>query len=171
MRPVPTGAQALDLMIADMLAPSSSSRGVDEGTIRAAPRLLLVLTTFKAVVIAGGQWLHDLSLAKHVAVCGIFTFARLFGTGTGVFCIGAGPLRSAFSRRLVRLAFSPSSIVVTRDEELTALLRQCGLRQAQTATDPAIDLQSQRAPVIAASVLISPCALVELRKSVHPGQC
>jgi polysaccharide pyruvyl transferase WcaK-like protein len=158
VRPLPRGARARDLMIADMLAPSQGSRGVDNGSIRAVPRLLAVLATFRAVVIAGGQWLHDLSLAKHLAICTMFALARLFGTGTGVFCIGAGPLRSAFSRRLVRLAFSRRSIIVARDEASTSLLRECGLDQAETATDPAIELKSDHPRVGPAPVLVSPCA-------------
>ena len=158
VRPVPKGSRARDLMIADMLAPSGNSRGVGESSMRAVPRLLAVLTTFRGIVIAGGQWLHDLSLAKHIAVCGIFALARLFGTRTGVFCIGAGPLSRPISRRLLRLAFGQGSLMITRDEASTALLHQCGLKQAQTATDPAIGLQSESAPPIAASILISPCA-------------
>ncbi|MGE5562868.1 MAG: glycosyltransferase [Bacillota bacterium] len=158
VRPVPAGERARELMIADMLAPNSSSRGVGEQSLLALPRLLSVLAGFRAIVIAGGQWLHDLSLAKHAAVCGIFAFARLCRTRTGVFCIGAGPLRRPFSRALVRLAFSRSSLVVTRDEASTALLRDCGLKQAQTATDPAIDLQSSVAAGREGAVLLSPCA-------------
>lgn len=158
IRAVPADPTARDMLIGDMLASSETARGVQNSTLSAIPVLLSVAAGFRAMVIAGGQWLHDLSLGKHIAVCGVFAFARVFGTRTGVFCIGAGPLRRTFSRRLLRVAFSRRSLMVTRDEASAALLRDCGLSQALAATDPAIELET--APMVGTQgkVLISPCA-------------
>jgi polysaccharide pyruvyl transferase WcaK-like protein/GT2 family glycosyltransferase len=158
IRPVPKDGHARDMLIGDMLAPSTASRQVDEAALLAIPRLIAVLVRFRAIVIAGGQWLHDLSFLRHLGVCGVFAFARMCGTKTGVFCIGAGPLRRTLSRGLLRLAFSRDSFIVTRDVASTGLLQRSGLKQAQTATDPAIELTSREAPDGAGSILISPCA-------------
>ncbi|MCB2059967.1 MAG: glycosyltransferase [Novosphingobium sp.] len=158
IRPVPQSERARDFLIADMLASEAASRDVGHGTLLVLPQLLMVLARFRAIVIAGGQWLHDLSLAKHIAVCAIFGFARACGTATGVFCIGAGPLRTSISRALLRVAFSGRSLIVTRDEASTRLLRSCGLSQALTASDPAIELASERVSQAPGRILISPCA-------------
>ena len=145
-------------MIGAMLAPTDQSRSVGNAAFADLPSLLGVLIRFRAVVIAGGQWLHDLSAAKHCVICTLLAIARLSRTQTGVFCIGAGPLRSAISRRLLRVCFSRDSLIVTRDNASTALLRSCGLRQAQTASDPAIELKSSDARTKAGVIFISPCA-------------
>ncbi|MCB2075453.1 MAG: glycosyltransferase [Novosphingobium sp.] len=158
VRPVPRHAHARELLIADMLAPQQSSRAVGQSAFLALPRLVVVLVRFRAIVIAGGQWLHDLSMAKHIAVCAILAFARAFGTATGVYCIGAGPLRRGISRALLRLAFSRDSLIVTRDEASTQLLRSCGYSQAFTASDPAIELAGRRTALGEGKILISPCA-------------
>ncbi|MEL7089904.1 MAG: polysaccharide pyruvyl transferase family protein, partial [Planctomycetota bacterium] len=122
-----------------------------------ALRSLIVFTRFNAMVIAGGQWLHDLSLAKHAIICSMFGLARLSGTRTGVFCIGVGPLRRPVSQWLLRCGFGASSLLVTRDEASTALLHKAGRSQAITASDPALHLPTADvAPT--ADVLISPCA-------------
>lgn len=158
IRPVPQDAAARVQMIGDMLAPAGDSRDIDAATYLQAFRLVSVLTWFQGMLIAGGQWLHDLSFPKHLVICAMFGWAKICRTGTGVFCVGVGPLRRKISRRLLRLAFSRKSLMVTRDERSTALLVDCGFSQAVTASDPAIELAGIEAPASKGKILISPCA-------------
>ena len=158
VRPVPETQTARDRLILDLLAPAAQSRTTPLSTlVPMALRSLIVFTRFNAIVIAGGQWLHDLSLAKHAIISTMFAVARAAGTQTGVFCVGVGPLKRPISRWLLRRAFGPKSLLVTRDAGSTALLHTCGHPQASTASDPALHLPTAEAPRHA-DVLISPCA-------------
>lgn len=159
VRPFPVDADAREKVILQMLAPAETSRSVRPfDLITDALRSIVVFSGFKGIFIAGGQWLHDLSLPKHIIVCSLFAFGRLFRTQTGVFCIGVGPLKRAMSRRLVRLGFGRKSLVVTRDDASTSLLHDCGLDHAVTASDPALLLPTSPVEAPKARILISPCA-------------
>ncbi|MTI02418.1 glycosyltransferase [Roseibium sp. RKSG952] len=158
-RPLPASKEARERVILDALAPASSSRAVQPlALIPDALRSLVVFSGFQGIFISGGQWLHDLSLPKHVVVCSLFAFGRLFRTRTGVFCIGVGPLQRGFSRRLTRLALGRRSLVITRDDASTKLLQDCGLNHASTAADPALLLPTSPVTASANRILISPCA-------------
>lgn len=157
--PLPRGGEALDAVILKQLTASDTSRDVRPARlVLDAMRALRVFGGFDALFISGGQWLHDLSFARHAAISALFVFGRMCGTQLGVFCIGVGPLKRAVSRRLVRLAFGKRALMVTRDDKSSALLRDCGLTNVHTATDPVILLSSPLAKRDAKSALISPCA-------------
>lgn len=159
IRPVPRGEAARNRLVLQLLAPTPDSRKVQPAHLVADGfRCLIVFARFRAMVIAGGQWLHDLSLAKHVAITGMFAFARACGTATGVFCVGTGPLRRGFSRWLTRRGFGRSSCLVTRDDGSTQTLHRAGLGHAVTAADPALDLQADPVDAVFGRILLTPCA-------------
>ena len=159
VRPVPRTETARDRLILDLLSPATSARDVRPlHLLGLAWRSIVVFSRFHALVITGGQWVHDLSLGKHVVISGMFAFARVFGTRTGVFCVGVGPLKRKFSRWLVRRGFGPGALLVTRDAGSTALLHAAGRTQATTAADPALELATTEVEPMDADILISPCA-------------
>ncbi len=158
-RPLPACKDARERVILDALAPASRARSVRPvALIPDALRSLVVFSGFQGIFISGGQWLHDLSLPKHVVVCSLFAIGRLFRTRTGVFCIGVGPLQRKLSRRLTRWALGRRSLVVTRDDASTKLLHDCGLHHAITAADPALLLATSPVSETGNRILISPCA-------------
>lgn len=159
VRPLPVCKKARERVILDALAPARNSRSVRLlDLVSDTLRSLVVFSGFQGIFISGGQWFHDLSFPKHIVICTLFAFGRVFRTRTGVFCIGVGPLRRNLSRWLTRLALGGRSLVITRDDASTKLLRDCGLQHARTAADPALLLPTS--PVVAAKdrILISPCA-------------
>ena len=159
VRPLPARKAARERVILDALAPANSSRAVRPfDLISDALRSLVVFSGFQGVFISGGQWLHDLSLPKHVVVTTLFAFGRLFRTRTGVFCIGVGPLQRRLSRRLTHWALGRQALVVTRDDASTKLLQDCGLSHASTASDPALLLSTTPVEASRERILISPCA-------------
>ena len=159
VRPLPSSETARERVILDALAPASSSRSVRPlDLVSDALKSLVVFSGFNGIFISGGQWLHDLSLPKHVIVCSLFGFGRLFRTRTGVFCIGVGPLQRGLSRWLTRWALGRRSLVITRDQASTKLLRDCGLNHASTAADPALLLPTMSVDAPKGRILISPCA-------------
>ncbi|MFD1156251.1 glycosyltransferase [Roseovarius aestuarii] len=159
VRPLPACKNARERVILDALAPARTSRSVRPlDLVSDAMRSLLVFSGFQGIFISGGQWLHDLSLPKHIVICSLFAFARVFRTRVGVFCIGVGPLRRGLSRWLTRRALGHGSLVVTRDDASTKLLRDCGLQHASTAADPALLLPTSSVATSKNRILISPCA-------------
>jgi len=159
VRLLPSNPEALDAAILQMLSPTGDARTIRPSVfVLDAIRCLLTFMRFDNVVISGGQWLHDLSLARHTAICLLFAAGRCARTKVGVFCVGVGPLQRQISRRLVRLAFGRHAMMITRDEGSTALLERCGLRRVGTATDPVIQMPSEPVSRDPSRVLISPCA-------------
>ena len=165
VRPIPSGPDGRALMITDMLTADSQSRKLRASAILHAGRLLSVLIGFRAIVIGGGQWLHDLNLSRHAITCVIFAFARSCRTKTGVFCVGVGPLRRRSARMLIRAAFAKNSMLITRDEASAELLRACGQYQARSSTDPALELTSPKVLRNQGLILISPCAWVKFENT------
>lgn len=142
IRPVPQNPRAQDMLIADMLDSELAPRPTALSALMAFPAMLTVALGFRALVIIGGQWLCDMRLRSHAAISAFLGLARMFGARTGAFFVGIGPMRSCLSRSLLRLGFSRRSLMITRDDASTELLHQCGLAQARTAVDPAIELKA-----------------------------
>ncbi|MEM7752538.1 MAG: glycosyltransferase, partial [Pseudomonadota bacterium] len=159
VRPLPKEQAAREQVILDALAPADTSRMIQpRELVIDALRGLVVFTGFRAIFISGGQWLHDLSMAKHIVVCSLFAVGRLFQTRTGVFCVGVGPLKRGVSRWLTRQALGRHSLVITRDDASTALLHRSGLAHAGTAADPALLLPTTAVETPKGRILISVCA-------------
>ncbi len=161
VRPIPEGAEARARLALDICAARPDARAVRPLRLMGdALRALLVVARFRAIVISGGQWLHDLSLPRHAAISALFGIARLCGTRTGVFCIGAGPLRRRISQWLLRRGFGPRSLMILRDDRSCALIREAGLAHAERGADPAIELTSP-AREITDAIAVVPCAWAE----------
>jgi polysaccharide pyruvyl transferase WcaK-like protein/glycosyltransferase involved in cell wall biosynthesis len=158
IRPLPVRGDMLDAMILDQLGPSAASREVClPRLLLDATRCLIAFIRFDNVFIGGGQWLHDLSFGRHLAVCALFGMGRLAGTKVGVFCIGVGPLDRSVSRHLLRLAFGRGAMMIVRDDQSRALLEACGMTNVMVATDPVVEMQSRPIARDEQRVLISPC--------------
>jgi polysaccharide pyruvyl transferase WcaK-like protein/glycosyltransferase involved in cell wall biosynthesis len=140
VRLVPGDLAGVERLAGDLCRAHPGSRRLGAQALGHGVTLLYVLLTFRAVLFCGGQWIHDLRPAFHAAISGLLTVARLAGTRAGVFCVGSGPLRAAWSRLAVRLAFGRRALIVVRDPASEALYRKMGFPQVKLAVDPALEL-------------------------------
>ena len=140
IRGMPATSTAQMRVINSVLAADSGSRTTGSGALFSFFGLGALCRRNTCLVVCGGQWFHDLSLAKHILIVGLFSVARLFGATTGLLGVGVGPLKRSFSRWLMRLAFSNRSYLMVRDEKSRDLLLACGLRSVVIGADLAFEL-------------------------------
>ena len=165
-RLVPQDESAVERLALDLCAADPNARRPtlsDPAAAVALTRLLYVLSSFDRILFCGGQWIHDLNPSYHLLITGLLRFARLFGTRTGVFCVGSGPLRATWARALTCGAFGQEGLIVVRDAKSLRLYQDIGLKQATLAADPALELQSAaptQLPVVVQprTVGFCPCA-------------
>ena len=161
VRPIPDDEEAVSRFAQDVFRARPDARTVGAGAVKDTATLLHVLATFRALLICGGQWLHDLRPAYHAIISSILGLGRRLGVSVGTLCIGAGPLRSTWSRKAVGAAFGPRAFVSVRDSASVKLLESSGVRNPLLGADPAVGLPTaDSAPVEIrpGTVGIVPCA-------------
>ena len=136
----------------------------------------MMLLSKPTLVVAGGQWFHDLNKLNHYVITTVFGLVRLLGGRTGVFGVGIGPLHGDFSRRLMRLAFSDNSYIMVRDKKSVELMHAMNIKQAELGTDLALTLTGNRQddkaePRLNINVVgICPCAWTRFDNLYHDQQ-
>ena len=164
IRLLPDNAEAFKQTIKGVFAPSDDSRRTRWQTLASLQPLMMMLLSKPTLVVAGGQWFHDLNKLNHYVVITLFGLVRLLRGRTGVLGVGIGPLHGNFSRRLMRLAFSDNSYIMVRDKKSVELMHAMNIKQAELGTDLALTLTGNRqddnsTPRLNTNVVgICPCA-------------
>src|SRR5690606_18666289 len=121
-----------------------------------------------------GHWIHDLSRFRNAVIMILLIWARIWGTRTGVFCIGAGPLNSRWSKTLVRFAFTWKSLIVTRDENSREMFEILGFRSPILGADLALEMKAEHVRFdldpCRPRVGIAPCAWFKL-ENIYKRDC
>jgi len=88
-------------------------------------------------LMGGGQVLHDeTSLCFLLQALGKLTAARLRGRAAICYGVGVGPLRSRLGRRLARRVLNRVDLILVRDADSAALLRELGVQHPPSRSLP-----------------------------------
>jgi polysaccharide pyruvyl transferase WcaK-like protein/glycosyltransferase involved in cell wall biosynthesis len=158
VRLVPVNGDGMGAVAGSITAASDSARDVKFSSILSSQRLLCLMFMKARLLVCGGQWFHDLSRLNHIAICIFFMCVRLFSGRTGMLGVGVGPLRSFFSRFLLRLSFSnKTSVLVVRDLKSKELMVESGLTSTQEGSDLAFALKTVFSPILVGSKAVGIC--------------
>lgn len=160
---LPAFSNVNNRIISEVLKATNTSRKSGIGIVNHFERVLMLMAMRSRVLVCGGQWFHDLSRFNHFVITLLFFLVRFGGGKTGLFGVGVGPLRYAFSRWQMRLAFSAKSLLIVRDSKSQKVLTSCQL-SSEVGTDLVLGMESAPSsadglPDIKGHLIgISPCA-------------
>ena len=142
IRQLPRTKRAAQKQVFDMLAPLPCSRTTHFSQLLDIKYLIYIIISRTTLIISGGQWFHDLNKVNHFVISSIFFALRFTGGRTAIFSVGIGPLKSRFSRFMLRCALGKKSFMSVRDQNSKQLLHQSGRKNVCIYPDPAIELQN-----------------------------